>query len=65
MTWAVMAIARCVLPEPLPPTRTRLRWVARKVPSCRLRTSAAFTGDSSKRKLSRPFMTGRPATPSR
>src|SRR4051794_4448357 len=46
--FAPIAIARCVLPEPVPPTMTALRLPARKSPRCRSRTSAAFTGEAAK-----------------
>src|ERR1051326_2182268 len=39
-----MAIARWLLPVPVPPTSTALRWLARKVPAARSRTSPSLMG---------------------
>jgi hypothetical protein len=63
--FAPIAIARCVLPEPVPPTRTALRLPARKSPRCRSRTSAAFTGEAAKSNSPSAFATGNLAWPIR
>ncbi len=43
-----IAIARCVLPVPVPPTSTTLRWLARKLPEARSRTRPSLIGVSAK-----------------
>jgi len=52
-TLAVMAMARWVLPAPVPPTRTMLRWLGRKAPSCSERTRPSLIGEPSKTNAAR------------
>jgi hypothetical protein len=44
MQLRAMAIARCVLPVPVPPTRTTLRCCTMNPPAARSRTSASLMG---------------------
>src|SRR3954447_2203217 len=62
---APIAIARCVLPEPVPPISTRLRLSARNAPLCSSRTSVAFTGEAAKSNSPSAFITGNLALPRR
>ena len=53
-----MAMARWVLPVPVPPTRTTLRWWARKSPPARSRTRVSLIGVPSKAKSSMSLASG-------
>src|SRR3954451_21777881 len=53
-----MAMARCDLPVPVPPTRTALRCSARNAPVARLRTRLSLIGVSAKGKPSRSLASG-------
>ncbi len=53
-----IAIARCVLPVPVPPTSTTLRWLARKLPEARSRTRPSLIGVSAKVKSAISFASG-------
>src|SRR3954447_23205955 len=53
-----IAMARCDLPVPVPPTRTALRCSARKGPDARLRTRLSLIGVWTKGKPSRSLASG-------
>src|SRR3954447_7347008 len=53
-----IAIARRLLPGPLPPLRTALRCSAMNAPEARSRTRVSFTGVSAKAKSSRSLAKG-------
>src|SRR5215470_15664383 len=56
---APIVIAIWLLPVPVPPISTALRWVARKPPSCSSRTSPSLTGETVKSNSARFFITGK------
>src|ERR1700745_1256540 len=56
MQLRAMAIARCVLPVPVPPTSTALRCWARNVPPARSRTRVSLIGVPANWKLSRSLV---------
>lgn len=58
LTWAVIAVARWVLPVPVPPTRTMLRRPSRNDPLCSDRTSPSLIGVPSKAKVAISFTAG-------
>jgi hypothetical protein len=62
---APIAIDTRLLPVPVPPIGTALRWMARKPPSCSSRTSPRLTGDTEKSNSTRFLITGKRATPMR
>ena len=62
MQLRAMAMARCVLPVPVPPTSTALRCWAMKPPPARSRTSASLIGVSLNTKSSRSLASGSLAT---
>ena len=58
MQLLAMAMARCVLPVPVPPTSTALRCCAMKPPPARSLTSVSLIGVPSNWKSSRSFASG-------
>jgi len=64
MQLRAMAIARCVLPVPVPPTRTALRCWPRKAPVARSRMSASLIGAPTNSNSARSFASGSLAMPS-
>ena len=53
-----IAMAAWLLPVPVPPIRTALRWCSRKSPPARSRTSISFTAAASKSKSSMSLASG-------
>ena len=62
MQLRAMAMARCVLPVPVPPTRTTLRCWAMKPPAARSRTRASLIGVFLNAKSSTSLASGSLAT---
>ena len=53
-----IAMARWVLPVPVPPTSTALRWWARKAPEARTRTRVSLTGVAAKANSAKSLASG-------